>query len=46
LREQLRGLLSLALHHLPPRLDCHHLAVSHRPAVRRVVRAPFRFFLS
>ncbi len=46
LGQQLRGLLPLALHHFPAWLDCHHLALAHCSAMRRVVRARFGFFLS
>jgi hypothetical protein len=42
LGEQLRRLLALALHHLPARLDRHHLSLAHRSAVRRLLRARFR----
>ena len=44
--EQQRGLLPLALHHFPSGLDRHHLALANRAAMRRLLRARFRFFLS
>ena len=46
LRQKLPGLIPLPLNHLPPRLDRHHLAVAHRPTMRRLLGSRFSLLLA
>src|SRR5689334_11146707 len=46
LRQQLRRLLALTLHHFPTRLDRHELALTHRTLVRSMLRPRLSLLLS